>query len=137
MIFKLENNLKMAILHSHKRKAPCIYIIGPESSSQIPEKNWVGENRSLDKKRPRYILLTTNVAQPKKKDNYKNSSKFRFIVLLSSWKATNGKHFCRDKMFIPISGSWALQHTLPSHPFCVKFGMSAVYILECSGPRGA
>ena len=66
MIFKLENNLKMAILHSHKRKAPCIYIIGPESSSQIPEKKWVEENRSLDKKRPRYILLTTNVAQPKK-----------------------------------------------------------------------
>ena len=54
MIFKLENNLKMAILHSHKRKAPCIYSIGPESSSQIPEK------------RPRYMLLTTNVAQPKK-----------------------------------------------------------------------
>ena len=39
MIFELENNLKMAILHSHKRKAPCIYSIGPESSSQIPEKN--------------------------------------------------------------------------------------------------
>ena len=32
MQFKLEYTLKMAILHSHKRKAPCIYSIGPESS---------------------------------------------------------------------------------------------------------
>ena len=44
-----------------------------------------GEKRSLDKKRPQYLLSATNVAQPNKKSNYKNSSKFRFIVLLSSW----------------------------------------------------
>ena len=32
MLFKLENTLKMAILYSYKRKAPCIYSIGSESS---------------------------------------------------------------------------------------------------------
>ena len=62
---------------------PVSIVLGQKAVKRF-QKKMSGENRSLVKKRPQYLLSATNVAQPNKKSNYKNSSKFRFIVLLSS-----------------------------------------------------
>ena len=61
---------------------PVSIVLGQKAVNRF-QKKMSGEYRSLDKKRPQYLLSTTNVAQPKK-GNYKNSSKLRFIVLLST-----------------------------------------------------